>query len=301
LRGEFTYQNFPGSDPMSDTEQHPAERLDHPRASGDLGRPDAGGGAHMADHLMPTEPPPSIGRDIATSPERNLVSAIVELARDPTVDVAKLSALVEMQERMERRQAEIAFTRAFAELPGMRVKKNGRVSLIRKDGTDGGTYPFARWEDIDTIISPLLVEKGFRLTFDSQPRQGDGGGLVVTGTLLHRDGHSRAASMPLALDTGPGRNNLQAMGSTLSYGRRYCAEMLLNIVREGDDDDGVKGGDELVTDQQVAELSRDMTAASFSERSMFDLLGVTNLGEIRKSQLAIARNAINMRKRQRGA
>jgi hypothetical protein len=28
------------------------------------------------------------------------------------------------------------------------------------------------------------------------------------------------------------------MGSTLSYGKRYTAEMLLNIVREGDDKDG---------------------------------------------------------------
>src|ERR1700726_2109778 len=139
---------------------------------------------------MPTEPPPEAGREVAVSGERNLVSAIVELARDPTVDVGKLSALVEMQERLERRQAEIAFTRALAELPSIRVKKNGRVTLIRKDGTDGGAYPFAKWEDIDNIISPLLFEKGFRLTFDSQPRQGDGGGLVVTGTLLHRDGHS---------------------------------------------------------------------------------------------------------------
>jgi hypothetical protein len=44
--------------------------------------------------------------------------------------------------------------------------------------------------------------------------------------------------MVLQLDTGPGRNQNQAMGSTLSYGKRYTAEMLLNIVREGEDTDG---------------------------------------------------------------
>lgn len=226
----------------------------------------------------------------------SMVGAIIALASNPNLNVATLEALVQMQERMEKRQAEVAFVRALASLPAIRVKKNGRVEL----GAGKGSYPFARWDDIDTIISPMLKERGFRLIFDSQPRVGDGGGLTVTGTLLHEDGHSRSASMPLALDTGPGRNNLQAMGSTLSYGKRYCAEMLLNIVREGDDDDGAKGGDALISDQQVAELSRSMTEVRFAERSMYDLLGVTALTEIHKSQLAIARNAIAMRQRQRG-
>ena len=43
-----------------------------------------------------------------------------------------------------------------------------------------------------------------------------------------------------------------------------------------------------------------MTDAKFSERSMYDLLGVISLTAITKSQLAIARNAVGMRQRQRG-
>lgn len=232
---------------------------------------------------------------VADTPQ-TMASQIIALASNPNLNVETLQALVTMQERMEKRQAEIAFTEALASLPAIRVKKNGRVEL----GAGKGSYPFARWEDISLVIEPLLSERGFRLTFDSQPRQGDGGGLVVTGTLLHRGGHSRSASMPLALDTGPGRNNLQAMGSSLSYGKRYCTEMLLNVVREGDDDDAVRAGEATITDQQVAELSRSMTEVGFAERAMYDLLGVTALTEIRKSQLAIARNAIGMRQRQRG-
>jgi hypothetical protein len=80
-----------------------------------------------------------------------------------------------------------------------------------------------------------MAEEGFTLSFDSKPHDR---GITITGTLLHRDGHSRSATMLLDEDRGPGRNNLQAMGSTLSYGKRYTAEMLLNIVREGDDKDG---------------------------------------------------------------
>lgn len=181
-----------------------------------------------------------------------LLSAIVTLAKDPAVDTTKLQALLEMQERMEGRQAEREFTAAFARLSAKlpRVKKTGVISL----GKDKGSIPFARWEDMDKIIRPLLIEEGFALSFDSAQRPGDGGGIVVTGTLMHAAGHHRTASMALGLDAGPGRNNLQAMGSSLSYGKRYTTEMLLNIVREGDDDDGKTGGTKFVSVEEAAEL-----------------------------------------------
>jgi|SRR5215469_7391405 len=231
------------------------------------------------------------------SPPTSLMEAIWRAASDPNIDTEKMKAFLEMQERMEARQAEQTFNRQFARLSGKmpRVKKNGRVEL----GQGKGSYPFAKWEDMDRIIRPLLDEHGFTLSFNSAPRQADGGGLVITGTLRHEDGHQIQAQMPLPLDTGPGRNNLQATGSTLSYGKRYCAEMLLNIVREGDDDDGSKFGQELISDMQCAELSREMTEAGMAGQVIFDLLGVTGLPEIRKDQLVVARNAIAMRRKQK--
>ncbi len=225
----------------------------------------------------------------------SLLPAILELARDPAVDVTKLDALLQMQERMERRQGEVEFGQALARLSLKmpRVKKNGRVEL----GPGKGSYPFAKWEDIDRIIRPLMAEEGFTLSFDSAPRPGEGGGLVVTGTLLHRDGHSKSASMPLALDTGPGRNNLQAMGSTLSYGKRYCAEMLLNIVREGDDDDGAAGGSEPITDEECAELARGLTETKSNTDAFLGFMGVAAIPEIQKRDLTRARNAINAKRK----
>jgi hypothetical protein len=162
-----------------------------------------------------------------------VLSVILSMARDSSLDISKLQTLLEMQQKMEARQAEIEYIRALARLAAQlpQVPKNGRVTL----GTGKGSYPFAKWEDMDKVIRPLMAEEGFVLTFDSTPQQG---GCIVTGTLLHRDGHSRTSSMFLSLDTGPGRNDLQAMGSTISYGKRYAAEMLLNIVREGADNDG---------------------------------------------------------------
>ncbi len=233
------------------------------------------------------------GRDLAP-PQGPLLSAIVTLAKDPTVDTSKLQALLEMQERMEARQAErefiAAFNRLSTDLP--RVKKNGTITLIAKDGANKGSIPFARWEDVDKAIRPLMVREGFTLSFDSAPRPGEGGGLIVTGTLMHAAGHTRTASMPLALDTGPGRNNLQAMGSTLSYGKRYCAEMLLNIVREGEDDDGKLGGTKFISPQEAADLEKLIAQAGRKLDGFLQFWSIAALENLPADCLAPARNML---------
>jgi hypothetical protein len=159
-----------------------------------------------------------------------------------------------MQFRLLDRHAIQEWHEAVGSLPPIRVAKNGTINLITKEGINKGSIPFARWEDMDAVLRPMLDAVGLFLTFDAVPRPGDGGGLIVTGSLRHRSGHSVSASMPLAIDTGAGRNNLQAMGSTLSYGKRYAAEMLLNIIRVGDDDDGKLGGTKFITEEQADEL-----------------------------------------------
>jgi hypothetical protein len=167
----------------------------------------------------------------------SLLSVIGKAAADPRVDIDKMTALLEMQERIVARDALAQFNLAMAIVNqhDLRVGRAGTASLGGK-----GSYRFARWEDMDEVIRPLLRSAGMWLSFDSK-REPDGG-MTINGTLSHEAGHSASASIYLPVDTGPGRNPLQQMGSTISYGKRYTAEMLLNIVREDEDDDGRAGG-----------------------------------------------------------
>lgn len=247
--------------------------------------------------------PPSNGREAATPGPRavvvaeapgSLLKAIVEMAKDPSVNIPALKELMAMQERLEARQAEREFIAAFARLSAdlPRVKKNGTIALVTREGKDKGSIPFARWEDVDKIVRPLMVREGFTLSFDSVVRPGEGGGLIVTATLMHRDGHTRTASMPLALDGGPGRNNLQAGGSTLSYGKRYTTEMLLNIVREGEDDDGKLGGTRFITAEQVDELRRYLKATSTDEAAFLQHFEVASVENLQVAAYAPARNML---------
>lgn len=239
-------------------------------------------------------PPSANGANglVVTEPPRTLLTAIISAAKDPAVDVAKLRALLEMQERLEEREAKRAFTAAFARLSKdlPRVKKNGTISLGKDKAGVAMEVAFAKWEDMDKIIRPFMAREGFTLSFDSAARPGDGGGLIVTGTLEHGDGHTRTASMPLPLDTGPGRNNLQAMGSTLSYGKRYCAEMLLNIVREGQDDDARSMSFIAASEkEQLIDLMKDTGA---NTKLFLEWLKVPTLDELPATRFAEARSKL---------
>jgi hypothetical protein len=208
----------------------------------------------------------------------SLLNIIAMAAQNPATDVAKLSALLDMQERVIAKQAEAAFNRALAALMKKlpRIKKNGTVEYPEDKNKPGGpkkkAFNFARWEDIDEIIRPLMDEEGFSLSFNSAPKQGDGGGMICTGTLLHSEGHSRSASIPLALDSSGGKNNLQGMGSTFSYGKRYTTTMLLNLVFEGEDDDGVRGGARFISQDDADDLRNLSKEAGRQEGAFLDRL-----------------------------
>ena len=62
--------------------------------------------------------------------------------------------------------------------------------------------------------------------------------MTVTGVLMHRAGHSMRTSMTLPFDTSGSKNAVQAIGSSVSYGKRYVISAMLNIATRKEDDNG---------------------------------------------------------------
>jgi hypothetical protein len=232
--------------------------------------------------------PMSEQQTLATVEERMVAPAtlyqfLLEAARDPSIDPAKLRALMELQERAEARNAEreyiVAMNRLQPHLP--RIIKHGRVDMGGK-----GVIPFARFEDIMEAVGPLLSAEGFTPTFGSKAT--DKGVLVVC-TLKHAAGHSETSEMALPPDPGPGRNALQALGSSLQYARRYLLVGMLNLVTVNEDDDGaaISFVDELAINNinnMIAEIGMD----SGSVAKFLRFMNVTKISEIRQSNYAKA-------------
>lgn len=173
-----------------------------------------------------------------------LMTAIIQFASNPAMDLDKFDRLIALQERTEDRHAERAFNVAFVQLQGKlpRIKRDGTLEYptdkAKPDGPKRPISKYAKWETIDAGIRPVLTEAGFALSFKISQR-GEGGGLNVSAVLRHIGGHKEIGDpFPVPLDTSGGKNNLQAYGSSLSYGKKYAAFGALNIITEDEDTDG---------------------------------------------------------------
>jgi len=84
------------------------------------------------------------------------------------------------------------------------------------------------------------VEEEMDLSYSDEPRED--GGILIRGRLKHLpSGHFEDSFMPAPLDNTGGKSDVQAVGSTNSFLRRYVACNIFNIVVVGDDDDGAGG------------------------------------------------------------
>lgn len=184
----------------------------------------------------------------------SLLEVISRAASDPNVDIDKMERLIAMQERVQDRQAEVAYHAALADMQPELPIITEHGAIKNKEGKAQSTY--ALWEDINEEIRPILAKYGFSLSFKGR-REGDQ--QITVGILAHRDGHKEMTEVPLPLDTSGSKNAVQAVGSSKSYGKRYAAFDLLNITTRGEDDDGAKAGQpHAISVKQYDELLREI-------------------------------------------
>lgn len=236
----------------------------------------------------------------AATQQNGMMAIIAAAASDKTVDTTKMMALLDMQERIMNKQAEIDFSAAMARLSGkltaVKIERTRGVGYKNKQtGAVEEAFKYASYEDIDRAIRPLLAEEGFSMSFTSEARQGDGGGAVIVGTLSHQGGHSRNASLPLPLDNSGGKTNIQGMGSTISYGKRYTLGMLLNIVT-CEDDDGADN--DFVSNEQAVEIDLLITEVKADKARFLKFIGADEVQKIKAKDYEKAVTQLNAKKKE---
>jgi hypothetical protein len=251
----------------------------------------------MSNELATMQPGQQVGLPSApTDPVSLVLAAVIRASSDPNVDVSKMRELMGLQKELLSMNAEAEFNQAFHRLQLPRVTKSGEVEYKNKQGVMEKAFSFAKWEDIDAAIRPLLHAEGFVLSYDTAPRAGDGGGVIVTGTLRHVAGHSKTASIPVPLDVSGGKNSNQGYGSALSYGKRYTTTALLNLVFEGEDDDAVAAGIKFISAAQVAEITNLLTETGSNQTAFLQHFEVTALENLTLDDYVGAVNMLNVKK-----
>jgi hypothetical protein len=250
---------------------------------------------------------------VAVAAPATLYQAIIQAARDPSIDAEKMKTLVDLQMQVEANEARKAFTRAFnalqEELPV--INKDGIIDHGEGTTAKGNKKLKTKWATYPNIMSvcrPLLRKHGFTLSNVIEPAA-DASRIVVVGYLEHIDGHSRISRFPLGIDTTGSKNNQQGWGSSQQYGMRYNAIALLNIVSEAQqdlDNDGYKKKDDvidvvrMISAAEVEELKLEIDGTDLTEARVCGGYDVESFKDIPAGKFAEVKRALKAYKAKHG-
>lgn len=209
-----------------------------------------------AEVVQPATPPAAMPASLpATQHATQVLSLLERVLTAPDFDIDRAERLWAMQKEVLAEQARASFIAASSVMQGELPAVPKRGKIRNNAGNVQSTY--ALWEDVNTAIKPVLQRHGFALSFLVNQ---DGPAIIVTGILSHQDGHRETTEIRLAPDKSGTKNDVQAIGSAVSYGKRYTASALLNLTAFGEDDDGQAFGDPAKTDAVMAKVAEFETA-----------------------------------------
>lgn len=221
-----------------------------------------------------------------------MISAAIESGQGIEV----LDKLMALQERWEANQGRKAFDNAMAavkaELPV--VMKSREVDFTTQKGRTN--YRYEDFAQIAKQIDPVLTRHGLSYRFRTE--QLDGGMVKVTCIIAHRDGHFVENSLSAGRDESGNKNNIQAVGSTVTYLQRYTLKAALGIAVSADDDG--KGSEplDLITEDQVIELRELAESVDADVKAFCKYLRVETLADLPASRFA---GAVAALEKKRGA
>ena len=175
---------------------------------------------------------------------------MLNMAVSQGADLDKLEKLMALQERWEANEAKKAYVAA------MNAFKADPPTIYKTKNVSFGntSYSHALLENAAELIGSAMTKHGLSFRWDCE--QLEGGIVRVTCVITHCQGHSERTTLQAGLDQSGAKNNIQALGSTVSYLERYTLFAATGMASKGMDDDG-KGtsGIEYITDHQAADLT----------------------------------------------
>jgi len=172
---------------------------------------------------------------------------ILMRAIELNVDLDAFEKLVNLVEKVQIDKAKREFYEALSNFQGEvpPIKKLSRADM----GYGKPKYNYAEFGEIVTTIQEPLKKHGlsyhFEIGIEPTIIKGEKGEdiivefVAVTCTVAHKSGYEKTTTMSVQKDAGAGKSNVQAVGSTITYLKRYTLLALLGIGTADPDDDAV--------------------------------------------------------------
>lgn len=156
----------------------------------------------------------------------NLISQAIEKG----AGVDALEKLMQLQERWEAKEASKTFKQAMVEFQSKKPK------LVKTDEvTFNGKlqFKFASLGSVQGAVDPVLSECGLSYRWEQVEHDGR---IEITCIVSHVNGHTERTSLSAPLDKSGSKNEIQSIGSTVSYLKRYTLEGALGLASDKDRD-----------------------------------------------------------------
>lgn len=137
-----------------------------------------------------------------------------------------------------------AWVNMLAALPNIHTSDTAQVEM-KKGGRY--TYKYASLPSILEVVRPVLADHGWAVTQDVGTAES--GMPQVTTRFYHASGDLLTFG-PLAMPAGSGA---QAVGSAITYARRYALVAALGLAPDGDDDGQSAGRERELTPDEIAD------------------------------------------------
>jgi len=238
---------------------------------------------------------------VAQMPENGtaaIMSMLDRLMSDPSISMDRANQAFDFYMKVQAQQARIAFEASMAAAKAEFSPVIKRHTVDYGEGVKRTTYKHEDLADIDAMADPILAQHGLncRYRITSNPNEP----VSVTCVISHSMGHYEETTLRAGADSSGGKNQNQAIGSTVTYLQRYTKKAALGLAAardtDGKADDPVVTSD-LISDEQVAELTA-LIHETKSDINKFLALGkVESLSDIAAKNFDKARDLLIEKKR----
>ena len=217
---------------------------------------------------------PAPATAIVRKEDPSLTSMLSRFLESPEFNQEKVgafSALCDLYEKSQRKDAERSFNVAFVELQ-KRIPEI-QADKVVPDGRGGILYAYCSFEEIYRQCKPFLTANGFSVRFSQSENDGR---ITETCHLMHISGHSVTSQFTTRAGGGgpPGWNDTKRdlSASTIAQREAFCD--ILNIPRIGREDDARLVGGKIDKDL-AAQLRQRVRETDSNEEKFLRYAGVT--------------------------
>ncbi|WP_273783043.1 ERF family protein, partial [Bartonella sp. ML69XJBT] len=162
--------------------------------------------------------------------KQTAMERILNRALENDVDMDRLERLIALREKEIERQNYQSFV---SDLSAMQIE----YQKIQKNSINTHTKStYATLDQYIDAVKDTLAKYHFALFYRIKSQTTTN--VTIEITLSHPSGNQISTEGTFPIDGQGSKNNIQSVGSTITYARRYLLGMLLNVTSDEDDTDG---------------------------------------------------------------